>query len=64
MAVEMGKLEEELSILKANIQRQEDIIEQKLRVVSQLLYSHGVVSIALFSSQIVRFRTVEWKWSI
>jgi hypothetical protein len=38
MAVEMAKLEEDLSILKSNIQRQDDIIEQKLRVVSQQLH--------------------------
>ena len=34
MAVEMGKLEEDISNLKASLQRQEDIIEQRLRVVS------------------------------
>jgi len=34
LAVEMGKLEEDISNLKASLQRQEDIIEQRLRVVS------------------------------
>ena len=34
MAVEMANLEEEITNLKANLQRQEDIIEQRLRVVS------------------------------
>ena len=41
MAVEVAKLEEDIASLEANLQRQSDIIEQRLRVVSATTLHNG-----------------------
>ena len=50
----MANLEEEITNLKANLQRQEDIIEQRLRVVS--LQLTGIRTLCLQLSSLQRRR--------
>jgi len=39
IAIEIGKLEEDISIIKSDLMRQEDTIEQRLKVVSNVFPS-------------------------